>query len=125
MANFRFREGEKLFLVACDDGSLQLSTPDGPEVIHKEASKLRGAVLADIDPLVEGIEAATAGYGKAITLLYPPVRPETTWKAVTLWRDTNKIHHLAGGEILSEGLGLELVAVGYSGRVIVCARIGR
>jgi len=114
-------QGEQI-LVACDDGSLQLAEFEGHETIYKENKKLRGAVLADLDPSVPGIEAATAGYEKKVTLLYPPQAGETTWTAQTLWQDTEKLHHLAGGELLADGQGLELVAVGYSGRVIVASR---
>ena len=113
--------GEQI-LVACDDGGLQLVEFEGHRTIHKESQKLRGAALADLDPSVPGIEAATAGYGKTVTLLYPPKAGETTWTPLTLWRDTEKLHHLAAGELLADGQGLELVAVGYSGRVIVAAR---
>jgi len=114
-------EGEQI-LVACDDGSLQLVEFSGHETIHKENKKLRGAVLADLDPSVPGLEAATAGYEKKVTLLYPPQDGATKWTAEILWRDTEKLHHLAGGELLADGQGLELVAVGYSGRVIVASR---
>ncbi len=123
-------DGREL-LVACDDGGLRLFTNDGVETIHQETKKLRGAVLADVDTLVAGTEAATAGYDKTITLLYPPVAPagsgpaSAAWTPVTVWRDTDRIHHLAAGELWAEGLGLELVAVGYSGRVIVVARTRR
>lgn len=112
-------------VLACDDGSLQLLAPDGPFVIHKESSKLRGAVIGELDPLVEGEEAATAGYGKTMTILYRGADWRRPWKAVTLWRDTDRFHHLAAGELLEQGLGLELVGVGYSGRVIVAARTRR
>ena len=119
--------GEEI-LVACDNGSLNkvgLDLRSGLSArrrLHKESQKLRGAVLADLDPSVPGVEAATAGYGKTITLLYRPQGDEEAWTPVTLWRDTEKLHHLAAGELLADGQGLELVAVGYSGRVIVAAR---
>jgi len=113
--------GEQI-LVACDDGGLQLVEFEGSRQIHKEGQKLRGAVLADLDPSAPGQEAATAGYEKAMTVLYPPQAGEEAWTPVTVWRDTEKLHHLAAGELLADGQGLELVTVGYSGRVIVAAR---
>lgn len=113
--------GERL-LVACNDGSLNLVESGGLVRIHAESEKLRGAVLADLDPSVPGIEAATAGYGRTVTLLYPPQNGEEAWTARTLWRDTGTFHHVAAGELLSDGRGPELVAVGSAGRVIVASR---
>ena len=113
----------ELLLLACDDGGLRLATPDdGLLLLFQDTGKLRGAVLDDIDPSHEGWEAATAGYAKTVTLLLPGRKVDDAWTPVTLWRDTEKLHHLAGGELLETGPGLELVAVGYSGRVIVMAR---
>ncbi|MFV1959215.1 MAG: hypothetical protein ACC662_07360 [Planctomycetota bacterium] len=116
-------------LVACNDGGLRLFSLDGPEgktptvtVIHREPKRLRGAVLGDLDPSVPGVEAATAGYAKEMTILYPPEAGKKAWTAKTLWRDTEKFHHLASGELLADGQGPELVAVGYSGRVVVASR---
>lgn len=124
-AQARLGVGGDLLLVACDDGRLQLLTPDGPFCIYEEDAKLRGAVLADLDPLVEGDEAATAGYRKTMTILYRGDDWRKPWTPVTLWRDTDRFHHLAAGELWDGGLGLELVAVGYSGRVVVAARTRR
>jgi len=110
-------------LVACDDGGLRLLRGEQPaEVLYREADKLRGAVLADLDPDAPGLEAATAGYGKTITVLFRPNEGETEWSPLTVWRDTDRFHHLAAGELLAAGAGLELVAVGYSGRVVVASR---
>jgi hypothetical protein len=87
-------DGERL-LYACDDGGLRLVDGDAVRVIHREAQKLRGAVLADLDPSQEGIEAATTGYGKALTILYPPAAPDAPWTPVVPWKDEQALHHLA------------------------------
>jgi hypothetical protein len=120
----RLGRGEKDVVVACDDGSLRLATPDGPVVIHQEGQKLRGAVLRDLDPAYPGEEAATVGYEKKLTVLYRGSDPRKPWAPVILWRDTEKFHHLAVGELRADSPGPELVAVGYSGRVIVAERSG-
>jgi hypothetical protein len=107
-------------LVACDDGGLRLLDEGLTTEIYRETDKLRGAVLADLDPYVDGIEAATAGYGKTMTVLYPG---EDKWTPVTLVRDTGRFHHLTCGELLEAGAGKELVGCSYSGRVIVASRV--
>jgi len=114
--------GGETIAVACDDGGLRLVTPKGVEVIHRETQKLRGAAYGDFDPYVEGEEAATVGYEKKLTVLYRHADGSLPWRPLVLWTDTVKFHHLAVGEILAEGAGPELVAVGYSGRVIVAWR---
>jgi hypothetical protein len=121
----RIGTGEKDVVVACDDGSLRRLTPDGAFLIHQETSKLRGAVIADLDPFVREVEAATAGYGKTLTLLYRRDDWREPWQAVTLWHDTDRFHHVAAGELVREALGLEVVGVGYSGRVVVASRTSR
>jgi hypothetical protein len=109
-------------LVACDDGGLRLVEGETVTVLHREEKKLRGAVLADLDPSKEGIEAATTGYGGAVTLLYPPADPEGAWTPVVLWQDAQPLHHLAAGDVDPTTPGPEIVAVGFGGRVLVAAR---
>jgi hypothetical protein len=118
-AQARLGRGAEDVVVACDDGGLRLVAADGALVIHQESQKLRGAALGDLDPLVDGEEAATVGYEMTMTVLYRPADGSAPWTPVTVWEDTAKFHHLAKGELLAAGAGPELVAVGYSGRVIV------
>jgi hypothetical protein len=111
-------DGRRL-LVARDDGALGLIGTEGRTDIHKEGQKLRGAVLADLDPGAAGIEAATAGYEGTITVLYPE---DDAWRAEIVFRDTGRFHHLVAGELLTAGEGPELAGCGYSRRltVVVC-----
>jgi len=111
-------DGQRL-LAARDDGALGLIGRAGRKDIHKEGQKLRGAVLADLDPAAPGIEAATAGYEGTITVLYPK---GNAWQAETVFRDNGRFHHLAAGELLAAGTGLELAGCGYSRRLTVVAR---
>ena len=90
-------------------------------------NRLRGAVIADLDPEHPGDEAATAGYDGIIRLVrfFPfedqgPGTSEMATSDVILARDTAKIHHLTTGTF--EGLGLSLVSCGYSGDVLVVSR---
>ncbi len=112
-------DGTRL-LVARDDGALGLIDRRVRTDIHKEGHKLRGAVLADLDPASPGIEAATAGYEGRITVLYPE---GDAWRAETAFRDTGRFHHLVAGELLAAGQGPELAGCGYSRRLTVVARV--
>jgi len=111
-------DGRRL-LAARDDGSLGLIGEAGRRDIHKEGQKLRGAVLADLDPAAPGLEAATAGYEGTITVLYPK---GDAWRAEIVFRDTGRFHHLVAGELLAAGKGPELAGCGYSRRLTVVAR---
>lgn len=110
-------DGERL-IVARDDGALAILTAGEREEIHKESSKLRGAVLADLDPNRPGIEAATAGYGNTVTLLH---LEGDTWQPRILFQDSGKLHHLAAGRITQDG-SIGLVTCGYSGLLTVIRR---
>ncbi len=90
-------------------------------------NRLRGAVIADLDPAHPGDEAATAGYDGIIRLVrfFPgegASDAEMATSDVILARDTAKLHHLTTGTF--EGLGLSLVSCGYSGDVLVVSRTG-
>jgi len=111
-------------IVSDDDGTLSIITPTEEanvwkrEEIHREFDLLRGAVLADLDPDTPGLEAATAGYERKITLLR---RFGGSWWSRMLYCDRDRLHHLAAGNV--DGCpGLDLVACGYSGRLLVLRR---
>jgi len=111
-------DGSRL-LAARDDGGLGLWSDGARMDIYSEGAKLRGAVLADIDPDVPGLEAATAGYEMRISVLYPQ---GDGWSARQVFTDTGRFHHLAAGELLSYGRGTELVSCGYSKRLVVIGK---
>jgi hypothetical protein len=103
-------------VLVCDNGGdLRLIQDQRTDVVFSATDRLRGAVFADVDPKDPVRQAATAGYDGAITLIRGGL--EGPWRAEKVGHDTNKLHHLATGEIL--GYGTALVACGYSGRVIV------
>jgi hypothetical protein len=83
-------------------------------------------VLADLFPDRAGLEAATAGYDGAVTVL---VRGDSSWLGMTLdgredgarsaqvaAQDTERLHHLAAATLAGRGTGL--VACGYAGRLL-------
>jgi hypothetical protein len=102
-------------IVSDDDGTLSIIGASGREKIYSESSKLRGAVLADLDPSRPGLEAATAGYLRKVTVLY---KRDGRWMPRSLFGDTDRFHHLAAGDL--DGYpGKDLAACSYSGRVVV------
>jgi hypothetical protein len=110
-------DGERI-VAARDDGAFCMVAGGACTVLYKEGKRLRGAVLADLDPSVPGLEAATAGYSGRVTVLFPD---GATWREETVFEDTDAIHHLAAGELLVEG-GVELVCCGFSRRLVVLRR---
>jgi len=110
-------DGERI-VVADDDGTLSIISPWGREEIHKESRKLRGAVLADVDPDAEGVEAVCAGYENKITILR---RTKDGWKSELVHEEPDRLHHLLAVQLDGKD-GLELVACGYAGALIVISR---
>ncbi|MEL6905864.1 MAG: hypothetical protein AAFP22_10690, partial [Planctomycetota bacterium] len=104
--------------VVCDNGGALRRVDGGTSrertLLVQRDDRMRGAVVADLDPRTPGDEVATAGYDGAITV----VRPDGSG-ARDVARDTNKLHHLAVGSF--DGIGVALVAAGYAGDVLVVA----
>lgn len=109
-------------VLACDDdGTLSLVTPAGRTELYRDDAKLRGAVLADLDPALPGLEAATAGYSGRLAILSAADSSRRVWRPVLEVRDVDRFHHVASGD-LDGRPGSDLVASGYSGRVYVIRR---
>ncbi len=117
-ARGRIATDGKRLLSADDDGVLTLIDGEDHTVLHRSSKKLRGAVLADLDPTRAGLEVATTGYDGKIVIV---VREGDTWKATTVFSDPQGFHHLASGELDGEP-GDEVVACGYSGRIVMVTR---
>lgn len=115
----RIGAGDATLVVARDDGVLALIDEAGRREVYREAERLRGAVLAELDPSTPGLEVATAGYSGHITVL---VHTEDGYEARVVAQDPEPFHHLAAGELPGGGTGLELVGCGYSGQVHVVSR---
>lgn len=115
-------------LVADDDGTLALVpglAPGLPEhvrgqarvEIYRASSKLRGAVLADVDPSAPGLEACTCSGAGELTVLS---HVDGRWRPAEAARDTAILHDLCYGP-LGE-LGPVLVAASRGGRLWVVRR---
>ncbi|GJM21738.1 MAG: hypothetical protein DHS20C15_16530 [Planctomycetota bacterium] len=116
-------DGERV-LIAADDGQLMLVEPDGSSfAIHSETQKLRGAVLANLDPISKGLEAASVGY--AGDLVVHRRGAAGGWSSELVTHDAERLHHLAVGLPAGRTSSLALATAGYGGRVIVAWRQGR
>ena len=105
-------DGDRL-VAARDDGALLLFQADGSsEIVHQENEKLRGAVLADLDPSNDDAELATAGYEMRATVL---THSAGGWTPETVFTDDARFHHATSAEL--DDLGRALFVCGYSGRV--------
>lgn len=113
-------DGERV-IVADDDGTLSIVSAAGRKEIHREHKKLRGAVLAELDPSAPGLEAACAGYEHKITVLG---NDAGRWRQLFTHEEPDRLHHLVAVD-LDGRPGLELVACGYAGRLVVLSRRGR
>ncbi|HBP23422.1 MAG TPA: hypothetical protein DEA08_37295 [Planctomycetes bacterium] len=115
-------------LVADDDGTLALVPGLAPGLpthvrgqarveIYRASSKLRGAVLADVDPSVPGLEACTcSGAGELTVLSHVGGR----WEPVEVTQDTATLHDLCYGPL--GDLGPVLAAASRGGRLWVARR---
>lgn len=113
--------GEQL-AVARDDGQLMHYDAEGrAQPIYRESLKLRGAVLAELDPTWEGLEAASVGYEMKMVIHY---QEASRWFSAVVHNDDDRFHHLAVGELDATSPGLEIVGCGYSGRLIIAGREG-
>lgn len=119
--------------VCSNDGIFNVRTAPGlgrTVGLFRTGNRLRGAVVADLDPTHPGAEAATAGYDGEITVIrfWPDIGATSDWIGGSgddvagtshgaVARDTGKLHHLTTGTF--SGLGASLVSCGYSGDILV------
>ena len=116
-------------VVADNDGTLALITQQQTEdvarwtrtTLYSADAKLRGAVLADLEPRYAGLEAATVGYDARVVLLRSL---DGEWWSRLLYRAGDRLHHLAVGNV-DGSPGLDLVTCGYDKKLVVLSRADR
>lgn len=111
----RLAAHEDLLLVADDDGALRLLANGAWTEAYRSPLPLRGAVIADIDPRVDGPELATAGYAGEVVVLR---RDGERWTPQVVAKDDARIHHLAYGDDVGEW-GRALAAASLGGEIII------
>ena len=132
----RLASGPEGLLMSSNDGrfyhvSLDATGQAQKREIYREpgGQKGRGAAWADLGlpsaPYQNGARdggrcAVTAGYSGQIVALRSLGRNQI--ETTVLHTDDAPLHHLAAGDILPEVPGDEIVAVGFSGRVLLISR---
>jgi hypothetical protein len=106
---------DEAVLFSANDGVLRLWHAGNTDECMHAPDRLRGAVIAPVDPLRREPVFATAGYDGRVTVVWPR-RDGAPYVLHEVGQDTDRFHHLTSGEL--PGLGLALVACGYSGRVL-------
>jgi hypothetical protein len=70
--------------------------------------------VADVQPNLPGNEVIIFGYSKNIIMIY---MKNDTWRAETLWTDSDRAHSLACGNFSPSTSWQECVVGGYSKKV--------
>ncbi len=108
----------------CDDGLVFRHERDGDErwrteLIYVGPQGMRGVAAGrfDVDPKVETL--AVFGYSARVELLS---RRGDAWRAETIFHEREKGHWICRAEVDGRNGTDELVATGYSGRIVLLAR---
>lgn len=117
----RIAYGAPGVLIGGDDGTVLLARRDGgawtSEPLTRDAEKIRGTAIGDVDAGVGGVELYTAGYSRNVTQIF---RDEAgAWTSRVIYTDARPLHHLVAGEVWAEHPGLELVTCGHGGELIL------
>lgn len=107
--------GERL-AVCDDDGTLSILEGGRRKELFHSPMKLRGAVLADLDPWRPGLEAATVGYSCELSVV--SALDAELPAVVTPFVDSAGLHHLVAAN-LDDDPQLELVTCGHSGLLVL------
>lgn len=117
----RLGSDDEHLLVARDDGTVELVGANVGRIVHRESERMRGAVLANVDPGARGLEYVSAGYEGRVVVSSDDGdgRRSTT----VVYDDGQKLHHLVAGPIWSVAGGNLLVTCGFSGRLVVMGKV--
>ncbi len=116
----RITAGDPGVLVGSDGGQVTLARREGgrweAECLGRDSAKIRGVVLADVDPACPGPEAYACGYSGNVTQFVPA--SEVYWEARIIHSEPRPLHHLVAGDFDPQHPGPELVTCGHGGRLI-------
>jgi hypothetical protein len=116
----RVAAGDAGILIGGDGGKVTLSAlQEGrwqAEFLGRDTAKIRGTVLADVDPDVPGPEAYSCGYsGRVIQYVRTA---DGYWQSRVVHVEERPLHHLLAGDFDPEHDGLELLTCGHGGRLV-------
>jgi hypothetical protein len=107
--------GERI-AVCDDDGTLSILDGGKRKEVFHSPMKLRGAILAELDPSRPGLEAATVGYSCELSVVSGLESDAPA--AITPFVDSAGLHHLSAAN-LDDDPQLELVTCGHSGLLVL------
>ena len=116
----RITAGDLGVLIGSDGGQVTLAQrKEGrwqTECLGRDSAKIRGVVLADLDPACPGPEAYACGYSGRVTQY---VRTsDVSWEARIIHSQPRPLHHLVAGDFDPRHPGPELVTCGHGGLLI-------
>ncbi|QDU54928.1 hypothetical protein [Aeoliella mucimassa] len=116
----RITSGPAGIVIGGDGGKVTLATRknDGwqTEVVGRDTAKIRGVVLSDLDPAVDGPEIYSCGYSGRV--LQFTQTSEGYWQSRVIHSGDQTLHHLLVGEFDARHEGPELVTCGHGGKLI-------
>jgi hypothetical protein len=87
-----------------------------PEFVARDTGKIRGTVIADLDPAHAGVELYVCGYSRNVSQI---VQDENgLWRSRTIFVAERPLHHLVAGDIDPSHSGEELITCGHEGKLI-------
>jgi len=85
--------------------------------LTREAGKMRGTAIADVDEHIDGEELYACGYARRVIQLSR--NEEDYWVTREIYADAKPLHHLVAGELDADHPGAELVTCGHGGRLVL------
>lgn len=116
----RVAAGNLGVLIGGDKGKVSFASRQSgawvAEVVARDAGRIRGVAIADVEAGVPGAEFYTCGYSRNVLQL---VRDEQGfWTSKVIFTAQRPLHHLVAGDIDPTHPGPELVTCGHGGRLI-------
>jgi len=117
----RVAAGAAGVLIGGDGGKVTLARRQDAgwraECLARQAGKIRGVAVADVDPEVPGAELYACGYSRNVVQL---VRDAGGfWHSRRIFSGQRPLHHLVAGDFDAAHPGSELVTCGHGGRLIL------
>lgn len=116
----RVAVGQPGILIGGDKGKVTLASRAGKqwqtELLGRDAHKIRGVAVGDVDPTREGSEINACGYSARLTQYTRT--PKGFWSTKVVFSTQKPLHHLVLGVFIAKHPGPELLTCGHGGKLI-------